>query len=292
MVTKNKFHTLQRLTILIFTLFFSLSYITGQETKVSINAPETVNVGEQFKISYIVESDKEVKTPVIIKNMDGFEILYGPSLSTSSSTTINKGKREQSYSANSTYLLRAPKKGTFSLPRAEVTVDGKKYKPDSFKIEVRSSGDNRSEDKVMTKAEDVDAFIKVTASKNSVNLSDTLTLSYRLYTTKDIHKITDADFPYIRNFYTSNVTRTRQSFAEETIKGKTYKVVEIRRLLLQPRKIGAVTIPEGSVTVQYATPTGRKVRDIWGDVYDESVTNDKVLKMDSIVIRVQDLKAI
>ncbi|NDV96552.1 hypothetical protein D0T84_16755 [Dysgonomonas sp. 521] len=292
MITKNRSYTLQRLTIFVFSFFFSLSYVAGQEVKVSIKAPETVSVGEQFRISYIVESDKVVNTPVIIKNMDGFEILYGPSLSTSISATINKGKREQSYAATSTYLLRAFKKGTFSLPRAEVTIDGKKYKSDSFKIEVKSSGDSKSEDKVVTKAEDVDAFIKVTASKSSVNLSDTLTLSYRLYTTKDIHKIADADFPSIKDFYTSNITRTRQSFAEETIKGKTYKVVEIRRLLLQPQRTGAITIPEGSVTVQYTTPTGRKVRDIWGDVYDESVTNDKVLKMDSILIRVQDLKAI
>lgn len=283
---KINFHSLRRLTVLFLTASVCLSFVIGQENKVRIKAPETVNVGEQFKVTYVVESNKEVKEPVIIKNMDGFEILYGPSLSVSSSTTFKEGKRMQSFAANSTYLLRAPKKGTFSLPRAEVTIDGKKYKPDSFKIEVKSQEDN------VAKAEKVDAFIKVIASKNSVNLSDTLTLSYRLYTTKDIYKIVDADFPYIREFYSSNITRSRQSFSEEVIDGKTYKVVEIRKLLLQPKKIGEMTISDGSVTVQYSTPTGRKVRDIWGDVYDERITNNKVLKIDSVVIRVQDLKAI
>jgi hypothetical protein len=76
------------------------------------------------------------------------------------------------------------------------------------------------------------------------------------------------------------------------IDGKTYKVVEIRRLLLQPKNIGEMTISGGSVTVRYSIPTGRKVRDILGDVYDEAITTDKVLKIDSVVIRVQDLKAI
>ncbi|MBN9301987.1 MULTISPECIES: BatD family protein [Dysgonomonas] len=274
-----------RLLVLFFALSFYIS-LAGQENKVRIKAPETVTVGEQFTVSYIVESDKEVKEPVIIKNMNGFEILYGPSLSASSSTVFKKGKRVQSFLATSTYILRAPEKGKFSLPQAEVNIDGKKYKSESFKIEVRSLEEN------IAKVKDVDAFLKVVASKTSVNLSDTLTLSYRLYTTKDIYKIVDADFPYLNDFYSSDITRLRQSFSEEVINGKTYKVVEMRKLLLQPRKIGEMVLPEGSVTVQYSTPTGRKVRDIWGDVYDESVTNDKVLKIDSVVIRVQDLKAI
>lgn len=274
-----------RLLVLFFALSFYIS-LAGQENKVRIKAPETVTVGEQFTVAYIVESDKEVKEPVIIKNMNGFEILYGPSLSASSSTVFKKGKRVQSFLATSTYILRAPEKGKFSLPQAEVNIDGKKYKSESFKIEVRSLEEN------IAKVKDVDAFLKVVASKTSVNLSDTLTLSYRLYTTKDIYKIVDVDFPYLNDFYSSDITRLRQSFSEEVINGKTYKVVEMRKLLLQPRKIGEMVLPEGSVTVQYSTPTGRKVRDIWGDVYDESVTNDKVLKIDSVVIRVQDLKAI
>ena len=274
-----------RLLVLFFALSFYIS-LAGQENKVRIKAPETVTVGEQFTVAYIVESDKEVKEPVIIKNMNGFEILYGPSLSASSSTVFKKGKRVQAFSATSTYILRAPEKGKFSLPQAEVNLDGKKYKSESFKIEVRSLEEN------IAKVKDVDAFLKVVASKTSVNLSDTLTLSYRLYTTKDIYKIVDVDFPYLNDFYSSDITRLRQSFSEEVINGKTYKVVEMRKLLLQPRKIGEMVLPEGSVTVQYSTPTGRKVRDVWGDVYDESVTNDKVLKIDSVVIRVQDLKAI
>lgn len=274
-----------RLLVLFFALSFYIS-LAGQENKVRIKAPERVTVGEQFTVAYIVESDKEVKEPVIIKNMNGFEIFYGPSLSASSSTVFKKGKRVQSFSVTSTYILRAPEKGKFSLPQAEMNIDGKKYKSESFKIEVRSLEEN------IAKVKDVDAFLKVVASKTSVNLSDTLTLSYRLYTTKDIYKIVDADFPYLNDFYSSDITRLRQSFSEEVINGKTYKVVEMRKLLLQPRKIGEMVLPEGSVTVQYSTPTGRKVRDIWGDVYDESVTNDKVLKIDSVVIRVQDLKAI
>lgn len=285
MTIRSNFYSLHKLFILAFLSILCIS-ATGQETKVSIKAPETVTIGEQFKVSYIVESDKEVREPVIIKNMPGFEIIYGPSVSNSSSTTFQNGKRIQSYTVTSTYILKAEQKGSYSLPRAEVSIDNKKYKPDNFKITVKSKED------IASAIDNIDAFIKVSVSRNSINLSDTVTITYRLYSTEEIRKIVSTDFPAINDFYSSNITRRRQNFTEKEIEGKVYKVVEIRKLLLQPRRLGEINIPEGSVTVQYSKPTGRKIRDIWGDVYDEVLTNNKVLKIDPVTIRVQDLKAI
>lgn len=275
---------LRRLLFLTFLSFSFFSIVRGQETNVILKAPEVVEVGEQFRLSYTVESNQEVKDPVIIKNINGFKIVYGPTLSTSSSISFVKGKRIQSYSATSTYVLEAQRKGEYILPKGEVTIDGKKYRSESAKIKVSST------ETVST--DNIDAFIKVEVSRSSVNLSDTLTLTYRLYTTKDPSRIKDANFPYISNFYSSNITRSRQAFAEEKLKGKVYKVIDLRKLLLQPRSIGVITIPEGEITLEYSSPTGRQVRDIWGDVYEEAVTSEKTLKIESVVIRVQDLKEI
>jgi hypothetical protein len=269
------------------TLLFAFAIpIPAQENKVTIQAPEAVTVGEQFKITYVVESNKEVKESVIIKNMSGFEIVYGPSLSTSLSTVFKEGKRIQAYSASSTYILKALKKGKYTLSRGEVVIDGKRYKSDNFSIEVKDVGEMAKE------IDDVDAFVRVIPSRTSVNLEDTLTVTYKLYTTKEISRILGTDFPYIDNFYASNISGRRQSFSEEKVGGKVYKVVEIRKMLLQPKKTGVFTIPEGSVTVQYSAPTGRKVRDVWGDVYDETATSEKTLQMESVTIRVQQLQSI
>jgi hypothetical protein len=285
-MNKAKHYSLQRLHILAVLLFASVLPVLAQDNKVSAKAPETVIAGEQFRIAYVVESNKEVKESVIIKNMSGFEIVYGPSFSTSSSISFKSGKRIKSYAATSAYILRAGKKGKYTLPRAEVTIDGKKYKSESVTIEVKEVGETAQE------IEDAGAFVRVIPSRTSVNLTDTLTLTFKLYTSKEIRRIVNSDFPRIDNFYSSNITRTRQAFSEEEVDGTLYKVVEIRKLLLQPKKVGVMNIPEGSVTVQYSAPTGRKVRDIWGDVYDEAVTSDKTLKMEPVTIRVQDLKAI
>lgn len=285
-MNKLKHYSLQRLYILATLLFASAIPVLAQENKVTIQAPEAITVGEQFKIAYVVESNEEIKTPVIIKNMNGFEIVYGPSYSNSSSTLFKEGKRVRTYSATSTYIVKALKKGKYTLPRGEAVIDGKRYKSENFSIEVKDIGEMAKE------IDNVDAFVRVIPSRSSVNLEDTLTLTYRLYTTKEISKILNTDFPYIEDFYTSNVSGRRQSFSEEKIDGKVYKVVEIRKLLLQPKKIGVMTIPEGSITIQFSAPTGRKVRDIWGDVYDETATSEKVLQMESVTIRVQNLQSI
>lgn len=283
MKRKGYSYSICRFCLSVVLLFPFLSVAVGQSIKVNVKAPETVFIGEQFRVDYVVESDNDIREPVIIKNMEGFTILYGPSVSSTRAVRFNNGKRITVYTTTSSYYLEASKDGKYTLPRAEITVNSKKYKAESVKVEVKSPKDV---------ADEVDAFVKTTVSRTNVSLSDTLTLTYRLYTTKEIKRIISADFPVVKDFYTTNITRSRQTFTDEVVNGKTYKVVELRRLILQPRNQGQMTIPEGQISVEYSTPTGRRVRDMWGDVYDETIRSEKSLMIEPVIIRVQDLKAI
>lgn len=298
-------HVRRQLFILSLVLlpFMSGSALFSQDIKVSIDAQESVSVGERFRVNYVIESDKEVNEPIVFKKIEGFDILYGPAVSTSSSVSFKEGKRIAVYSSTSSYHLMAPKAGKYTLPRAEVTIDGKKYKSETFKIEVKDKGQEQPRGQSKSRAqsqsqstiqepEDVDAFIRTIVSKTSVNLSDTLMITYRLYTTHNISRILRSDFPSVTGFYSSNITRSRQGFRQEKINGKTYNMVDLRKLILQPRDVGRKTIPEGQIIVEYATPTGRKVRDFWGDIYEETIKTEKTLTIESAIISVQDLKAI
>ena len=281
---KKRYGYIMRRSFLSFILLLPfLSIVFGQSTKIIIKAPESVLVGEQFRVDYVIEGDNVVKEPIIIKNMENFSILYGPAVSSSTAISFKNGKRVAVYTSTSTYYLEAQKGGKYTLPKVELVIAGKKYKSDAFKIEVKSINDE---------VENIDAFVKTIVSKSSVNLSDTLMLTYRLYTTKEIRRVINSDFPSIYDFYSTHVARSRQLFSEETINGKKYKVVDLRSLILQPRNTGQITIPEGQISLEYSTPTGRKVRDMWGDVYDEAIKTEKTLKIESVIIRVQDLKEI
>ena len=283
MVKRGYSYLMSRLLITVAILFPFLSVTFAQDVKIKINAPETVMTGEQFRVDYVIESMDEVGKPIIFKNMDGFNILYGPATSSSASVSFKDGKRARVYNFTSTYYLEAQKEGKFNLPKAEISFKGKKYKSKVVKIEVKSP------DKITG---EVEAFVKAILSKDRVNLSDTLMLTYRLYTTKEISRLLNTDFPAIEGFYATNITHSRQRFDEETVDGKKYQVVDLRKLILQPRDIGQKTIAEGMIVVEYAAPTGRKMRDMWGDVYNETIKSQKTLTIQPVTIRVQDLKAI
>lgn len=272
--------------------FFILSTISifelwSQDIKITVKAPETVIIGEQFRIVYSIESKIGiVKEPIIIKNMEDFPIIYGPSFSASTSSSFKNGKREVIYISSSTYFVEAEKTGKYTLPAPEIKYNRKKYRSDIVKIEVKNPPTRENE------GEKIDAFIKTITSKNNVNLSDTLTLSYEIYSTKEIDRIISLQLPIINDFYTVNITSNRQNFKEKFIDGKKYFVAELRKLILQPKATGQFMLPEGKATVQYIFPTGRTVNDFWGNIYEETISSKKNLTIEPLIIRVQDLKAL
>ena len=72
-------------------------------------APETVVVGDQFRLSYTVNS-LNVRD-FRIASVKGFEVLMGPSRSQQSSTQIVNGTAVSSNSITFTYILMANNEG-------------------------------------------------------------------------------------------------------------------------------------------------------------------------------------
>ena len=271
--TRNKIHLLALLLLLTGNIF-------AQKVKIKVDAPTQVWVGEEFRLNYIVESDEEVDGNLNVADFKGLSVIYGPSKSYSSSITNKSGKREATYSLNVLYVLQGDKEGKYTLPRAEFTVDGKKYKSETPAIQVKSLAKNKEEGV---------AFVRTIISRTSVSPSDTLMLTYRLYTTMDIRQIVKTDFPRIDGFYSNAITRSRQTFQKEEYEGKTYNVVDLRKMILQPRDIGLKVIPSGSVTIEFGIPTGRKLKDRWGDTYNEILKKVETLPIEEAKISVQQL---
>lgn len=263
-------------------LFICLS-TSAQNYKVKTKAPDIVFIGEQFSLDYIIETNEAIEATIEIDNGKGLDFIYGPTRNITRTLSNKGGKSQVSYITTFTYLVEGNQKAKIELPRATIYIDGKKYRSDIAKIEIKSVEDTQ---------ENIDAFVKTIVSRPLVNLSDTLMLTYRLYTTKEIEQVLKADLPMTEDFFASSITPSRQLFKEEKVNGKLYKTVDVRTLILQPRSIGQKTIPAGSITVEYSIPTGRKVRDVWGQVYNETISKAKTLTIDSVKIGVQNLQGI
>ena len=115
-------------------LFIILAVTFADEISFVASAPNAVVVGQQFKLSYKVNrgNAKELHIPSI----DGFTILMGPSRSSSSSYSNYNGQVTSTVSLTYTYILKAEKEGTFTLPAATTEVEGKQVKSNSVEIKV------------------------------------------------------------------------------------------------------------------------------------------------------------
>ena len=120
----------------LFFLSFSFLFIpVDAQVKVVASAPEVVAVGDQFRLEYEVNT-RDVKSATRLDKIPDFEILYGPSMSSSYSVQIINGKQSSVSSVTYGYTMMAQKAGTFTLPAITVTVDGKNYRSNTVNIKV------------------------------------------------------------------------------------------------------------------------------------------------------------
>lgn len=235
-----------------------VSFVAAQaDVKVTASAPDVVVAGDQFRLSYKVNTQdiSDFQAPSI----NGFDVLIGPSRSSQSSFQMINGKTSQSSSVTFTYVLCARKAGNFTINGATVTSGGKKYKSNSVRIEVLpagkgSQGNSRSQggddDDTRMHTQDAgeritgkDLFIAVTASKKRVYEQEAILLTYKVYSLVSLSQLI-GDMPDLDGFHTQEIDLPKQkSLKMEHHNGRNYGTVVWRQYLLFPQRSGKLTIP-------------------------------------------------
>ena len=121
---------------IIFFLIFSLSHslIVFAQVRVTVQAPSQVEEGQRIRVSYIVNTQDI--DDIQVGEFQGFELLFGPSVSSSSSFSIVNGKTSHTSQKTFSYTLLAQKAGTYKLPVATVKSDGQTYKSNQASIQI------------------------------------------------------------------------------------------------------------------------------------------------------------
>lgn len=101
------------------------------------SAPNTVAIGGQFRLNYTIGLDKvdNFKAP----SLNNFNVLVGPTRSKHSSTEIVNGSTVNKSSVSYTYILKADKGGSFTIPGAVIVSGGKTYTSNAVTIKVTSN---------------------------------------------------------------------------------------------------------------------------------------------------------
>ncbi len=267
---------------LLLFLFFLIvqSALFAKGGQITLDAPAKVWTNERFAIVYTIESDEEIEAIYETPHKDnGISILSGPVISRS----VFRTRRNASgvlYKTDVRYVLQSGIQGRSTLPGIEIVYKSKKEKSVRQTVEVISLND--------TKQDDV-AFIKTFVSRNNVKPGDTLSVSYKLFTTMDINRVSSMDILNMHGLSMVNTTSRRLTYSEEEIDGRSYKVVEVLSLIIQPEKDGNFTIPGGQLQIEFSIPTGKLIRDFWGKEYEETINKSAFIPYEEINIKAYDL---
>ena len=252
-----------RKVILFFILISTVIGAWADGITFTANAPEVVVSGDQFRLSYTINSQKvrDFRAPSI----QGFEVLMGPSRS----TQYQNYNGVVTNSITFTYILMAEKEGTYTIPGATIVADGNNYTSNSVEIKVlppdqsssnagsgssaRSSRNQANSGKITDK----ELFMTATASKTNVYEQEAILLTYKVYTQVNLTNLR-GDIPDLKGFHTQEVELPNQkTFTLEHYNGRNYNTTIWRQLVLFPQQTGKIEIPsvtfEGTVSQMVAS---------------------------------------
>ena len=255
-----------RKVILFFILISTVIGAWADNITFTANAPEVVVSGDQFRLSYTINSQKvrDFRAPSIKE----FEVLMGPSRSTQSSTQIINGNVTSTSTITFTYILMAGKEGTYKIPGATIVADGNNYTSNSVEIKVlppdqssgAGSGNSRNSSRNQAnsgKITDKELFMMATASKTNVYEQEAILLTYKVYTQVNLTELR-GDIPDLKGFHTQEVELPNQkTFTLEHYNGRNYNTTIWRQFVLFPQQTGKIEIPsvtfEGTVSQMVAS---------------------------------------
>lgn len=233
------------------------------------SAPDAVVVGDQFRLSYTVTTQKvrDFRAPSI----KGFDVLMGPSRSQQSSVQMINGQTTSTSSITFTYILMATAEGDFNIPGATITADGNQMVSNSVQIKVlpadqgangaSSSGNgggqgNASRASSGTSVSNSDLFITATASKTTVYEQEAFLLTYKIYTLVDLRMFDNVKLPDFKGFHSQEVELPNdRRWGLEHYKGRNYQSTIYRQFVLFPQQVGKLTIDAARFDASIAKAT-------------------------------------
>ncbi len=230
-----------------------MAFIGIHAQKISVHVPQTVSSGETFRLEYTINS-VNLNANIKLGNMpEELDVVYGPSISEQQSYSMVNGHTSSSSSTTYTYMLIGKRNGTFVIPPAHITMNGKTIASKAIKVNVvgNKKGNNVFDDdnsstrqherKVTSTGNDL--FIRVTASKYHVHEQEPVVLTYKVYTLVDLTQL-EGKMPQLDGFHSQEVPLPQQkTFHTETINGKTYRCVTWSQYIVYPQMTGVLEIP-------------------------------------------------
>ena len=257
------------------------------QATIKVQAPNLVGLNEQFNVTFIISGEH---APSEFKWEPGtdFQLIWGPQKGSSTSVSIVNGKSTRTSQVTYTYILLPKNTGRFQLAAAEATVRGDRLSSSRPTIEVVSDGAAASQSQGQgqqgqgsqgsqgsaqtgTVSAD-DMFLRLSLSKRSVLVGETVTATLKLYQRVNIAGFEDAKFPTFNGFWSQELQAPSNiEFHRENVGDKIYNAAVLRSWNLIPQRAGELTV-EGAELVCLVNV--RAPRRSTGSIFDDFFQDD------------------
>lgn len=231
-----------------------ISMAVGAQS-LTVNAPSRVQTGENFRLTYTVNT-QDADNFRVGNVPEGLEIITGPYTSSQSSFQMVNGHTSSSSSITYTFIVCANKSGSYTIPAAHVRAGGKQIASHPVKITVHGQAESTGGAPKMHEDNDNhqmrqagsaitgnDLFIRVSANKKRVHEQEPVLLTYKVYTLVDLTTL-EGKMPDLTGFHTQEVKLPQQkSFHVEEVNGRPYRCVTWSQYVMYPQMTGQLEIP-------------------------------------------------
>ena len=252
---------MKKLIIILMALIAYSTQMLADKVSFTASAPDAVVVGDQFRLSYTVTTQKvkDFRAPSI----KGFDVLMGPSRSQQSNTQIVNGNVTSTSSITFTYILMANNAGEYTIPGASIVADGDQMVSNSVRIKVlpqdqgssNSSSSSSTHSSSSTGVSNQDLFITASASKTNVYEQEAFVLTYKIYTRESNLQLNNAKLPDFKGFHSQEIEMTTNArWTPEHYQGRNYYTTVYRQFVLFPQQSGKLYIDPAQFQMTVGKP--------------------------------------
>ncbi len=240
---------------LLLIIQIALVAIAVHAQTLSVHAPSHVQTGENFRLTYTVNT-QNVGEFHVGNIPEGLEIITGPYTSSQSSFQMVNGHTSSSSSITYTFIICATKAGSYTISPAHINAGGKNVASHAAKITVSGAApsnngaprmhedrDDRQAHNAGSSIGEGDLFIRVSANKHRIHEQEPVVLTYKVYTLVDLTEL-EGKMPDLTGFHTQEVKLSPQkSFHNEVVNGRNYRCVTWSQYVMFPQMTGKLEIP-------------------------------------------------
>lgn len=191
-----------------------------------------VGQNESFQYSLVLRNmNGRIQQP----DFSGFQVLGGPNQDRS--VRIFNGKRVSEFTV--TWILAAKEPGIVMIDPAVATVNGKKVKSNSIKLEVKkgTSFPNKSQ-------ANTDLMVGIEVSQSTAYVGEQITVVYKLYSRYPDLQFQELEYPSSDGFWTETVEEEVLNWDPRyaNINGVQYRQATMKTEVLYPQRAGEFSI--------------------------------------------------